>query len=351
VLKSGVSPTYMTFVQDTVTATVKQAWGNMVPVTMMAATAAVNDTGSNHPTLINDLRIPNVTVNHVSAAAFIKLDGKALATLVNWHSHPEVMIANTLVSSDFPHYLRSRMEAMNGGTCVYITGAVGGLSTPTDASVPARDEAGNPVLDSGGRQQYLLDPGWDKTRSLGFVIAEKATAALQAANAVAGPKLAFSRTDFPVPLRNKTLQIAVSAGLVQYDKNDLITDGPARCREFGCAPEQIALVRVGNTAILTSPGETFPETIIGRSASDHDFGGTAGVFHFPAMDGLNVSIKEEVVMHMGLTGDEIGYLVPESDVHDPKHPDYYEEDLMFGSDTETLYRATVLKLIQESEGK
>jgi len=59
-----------------------------------------------------------------------------LATLVNFASHPESLGAsNTLVTSDFPHYVRERLEAEYGGTAIWVSGDLGVLQGLLDIDV------------------------------------------------------------------------------------------------------------------------------------------------------------------------------------------------------------------------
>ena len=346
VLTSGVSPTYMAFVQDTIVALVADVWHRVVPVTMRAATAEVNDPLSNYPTLISDSRQPEITVDWLSAARFDDLQGRPVATLVNWHSHPEVMIASTKISADFVRWTRLRMESEVGGTCVYISGAVGGLGSPYGVDVPARDEQGEPVQDGQGNPVYLQDGTWEKTRSLGFVIADLAIEALEGVAVIEQPALSVVVEPMLLPIRNPIMILAIATGLVEADMNDLVADQPETCGFFGCTSERIGLVRLGPLALTTAPGETFPETLIGRACSQFDFGGEWGAFTFEAIDGLLGAMDADVPMHMGLCGNEVGYLIPESDFHGRDHPDYYEEDLNWGRDAETVYRRAMFDLLR-----
>ena len=348
-LTSGVSPTYMTFLQDRIVQVVLETWERLVPVSMRAVKIAVDDPLPNYSTLIRDFRQPEVTVDYLSAAAFDDLQGDTVASLVNWHSHPEVMIDYTLISSDFPHWTRLAMEQALGGGCVYISGAIGGLATPTGVKVPARDEDGKAVMD-GEEPLYLEEASWEKTRSLGLVIAEMAVAALDTAETHENPTLLVQVEEMLIPLRNPIMQLAFSGGLVQYDEQDLVKDRKEFCGSFGCASERLALVRLGNLAILSSPGETFPETVVGRPASSYDYGGDWGLFEFDPIVGTDSFIKAEVPMHLGLCGEELGYLIPEADVLPVGHPDYYEEDLFFGEDTESVYRQSAIDLLERFPG-
>ncbi len=339
VLTSGVSPAYMRFVQDTIVELALETSRRLTPVTMRAAQAPVYDPLSNFPTLTADSRQPEITVDYLSAAAFDDENGETVATLVNWHAHPEVMIESTLVSPDFPAWTRRRMETLYGGTCVYISGALGGLASPTGVSVPARDEDGQAVYEDG-EPLYLTEGTWGKTRSLGFVVADIAADALDRADTQT-PVLSIRVEKLLLPVDNLIMKLAFVTGLVEYDMADLDRDHPFQCGFLGCALEPVALIRLGNMALVTSPGETFPETVTGRLQSSVDFGAPWGEFTFPAMEGIDDFLAAEVPMHMSVCGDETGYIIPESDFHAPGHPDYYEEDLYFGRDTETRYRELV----------
>ena len=335
---SGVSPKYMAFIQDSIVDLVLEVWDQLEPVTLRAARAGVNVPASNYPSLIADMREPAVTVNTLSAAAFQGADGGTIATLINWHSHPEVMIESTEVSSDFPAWTRMRMESVLGGTSVYISGALGGLSSPTGVDVPARDEGGEPLFDDQSEPILLRGGSWDKTRSLGFVIADMIVEALAGVEPVEAPELSVVVEALPLPATNPVMLLTFLSGLVEYDAQDLITDRPEMCGPVGCISERLAMVRLGPITLVTSPGETFPETWIGRDASTADFGQGWGNFPFPPIEGIAESLKNEVPMHMTNCGDSIGYLVPRTDYHLPGHPDFYEEALSLGRETETLYR-------------
>lgn len=342
-LTSGVSPTYMAFVQDTAVDLALGLWAERVPVTMSAATATIDDALSNEPTWIADLREPDVTMPTLSVARFAGGGGATVATLLNWHSHPEVMIDQTLVSADFPSWARARLVERLGGAAVYVTGAVGGLASPTGASIPALDEDGEPITE-GDEPVYLTEPSWDKTRSLGYGVADRAIAALETASETPDATLSVLSEELLVPVTNPIMILAFLSGLVEYDDEDVFRDR-AVCGPLGCARETLALVRVGPVAIVTSPGETFPETVIGRDETTVEYGGEWGPFTYPAKDGFAHLIDAPVPMHLGLCNDAVGYLVPESDWLPFGHPDHYEEDLVFARRIETIYRDAVVDML------
>lgn len=56
--------------------------------------------------------------------------GAVLATMVSYPCHPVVLDAkNTLISGDYPHFLRKHIEEELGGTCVFMTGCAGDINT------------------------------------------------------------------------------------------------------------------------------------------------------------------------------------------------------------------------------
>ena len=59
-----------------------------------------------------------------------------IATLVNFGSHPESLGSNNpLITSDFPHYVRERLEAEYGGLAIWLSGDLGVLQGPLDIDV------------------------------------------------------------------------------------------------------------------------------------------------------------------------------------------------------------------------
>ncbi|MBZ0271534.1 hypothetical protein K8I61_05830 [bacterium] len=342
-LHTGADATYNKFLHETIVELVLSIWAELVPVTMQAATETFDDPGTNDPFLQRDSRKPVRVIPYYSAARFVDDEDGVVATLVNWHTHPEVVIGSKEFTSDFPGYLRDRIESLDGGTAVYLTGAVGGLSTPLGVKVPALDENGDRIIDGNG-QVYLSEGTWEKTRSLGWLLADAALDALDGATPDAAPTLAVSVADTPIPGTNPFLLALFVIGLVDYELQDLLFDA-ATCGLMPCVREQIGVVRLGDIVLVTSPGETFPETIIGREASSHDYGGTYGVFDYPAMTGVFDGRDIAVPMHMALTGDEIGYMVPKTDFHELDHPDFYEEGYCLGYRAEETYRAAMNDLL------
>ena len=71
------------------------------------------------PEYIADTREPIVVEQSLYGINFVGADQSVIATLVNWGNHPEALGSrNTLITSDFPHYTREKLEAhYPGSTC------------------------------------------------------------------------------------------------------------------------------------------------------------------------------------------------------------------------------------------
>ena len=54
--------------------------------------------------------------------------------VINWNTHPESMEdKNRLITSDFPHAVRERVEQRFGGTAVYTSGDIGAVEIVGDS--------------------------------------------------------------------------------------------------------------------------------------------------------------------------------------------------------------------------
>jgi hypothetical protein len=134
---SGVDPQYLDRVRRTIAETATEALGRLKPGRLVLGKART-------PGLIEDGRLPTVIDDTLVALQVVGKDGATLGTVIDWSSHPEALGGkNTLVTSDFPHYLRARMEERLGGTSVFLVGSIGGLMTPLGLKLTGAD--GRPV--------------------------------------------------------------------------------------------------------------------------------------------------------------------------------------------------------------
>lgn len=300
-----------------------------------------------------DLRDPMIRATEFVALQFDDpTSGSTIATLVNWHNHPEVMgDENLVITSDFPHFLRKRIEAKLGGTCVYVSGALGNqIGALRGTRVPERNERGETVWDpnvtgpNGAPFPRLVrNDGWIKIRSMGYGIADDVLTALRTAPYLVDPQVVVKTEPLYVDFENPLFMI-LTALLKRFRSphtnphpDDLPIKGiPGMRSAVGVAKVNISVVTLGDAQLVTSPGETAPEYLWGRSATSTDYGGSWGVWSFPAMPAIRAHMSGRHKMIASLANSYLGYLVPKSDyiplipLSNFNHPNFYEDQVSSG---------------------
>ena len=164
-LTSGIDFGYIDFVNAAVASCLDEAAANLEKARLKYATTSaeglslgldVEDdgfgVGDGKVLVDDDLLAPDTDGRIVNADLSIMQltrrggDKEVLATLVNFASHPESLgSGNTLISSDFPHYMRERIEAVAGGMAIWVSGDLGVLQGPLDIDVLDPD-TGQPAV-------------------------------------------------------------------------------------------------------------------------------------------------------------------------------------------------------------
>lgn len=152
---SGLDFGYLDFVNESVADCVEQAAMNRVPARLKFDTITSEglsigsdpeDDGfgvADSRVLVDDDLIapetdgriidPRLSIMQVTER---KRPYDTIATLVNFASHPESLGSNnTLITSDFPHYARERIEENEGGLAIWVSGDLGVLQGPLDIDV------------------------------------------------------------------------------------------------------------------------------------------------------------------------------------------------------------------------
>lgn len=343
---TGRCPEYIDFVVETIVRMVLDLPGNLAPVKLQGAQTVINEPGAMHSNVNNDSRFPEVYNDNLTAARFVGQDGQTIATLVNWQSHPEVLIDLDEYSSDFCHWTRYAVEQHFGGTCVYVSGTVGGLLTPLHIDVPEFTQAGVRVTDMG-QQVFVRDNNDTKNWSLGYTVAEWAIDALENAPNI-GQNLSVNSMPVDFPVVSPFIIGAMLVGL--FDPVELIRDNPAFCGIFGCFEQTIHHVQLGQMHMISLPGEALAETSVGREEFTKDWGSDWGVHIYPAIEGYRERLTPgALVLDIGLANNEIGYILPEDDFELPDHPNFYEEIYFFSLRTETILRDAIYSLLDQMD--
>ena len=308
---SGVDPAYLEFVNDAVADCVADALENMQPARIKSVTAQTDGLSLGIDAIDDGLGVADQKVledDHLLAQA---IDGRlvdpnlvliqftergspknVLATLVNFGSHPEVLWSqNTLLTSDFPHYVRERLEQEYGGTAIWVSGALGVLQGPghidvgEDGVVPDRKTF--EFADMHGNQ-----------------LAERAIAAIDEKPGHPAPVIAFAQeAPVAVPLQNPYFRFFFAIGVLA-NQGSLYTDGIPDDSVGFPYPEpfdviplalgedihtEVGAARIGDAGLIVVPTELDPQ--IGRQYRE-------------AMN----NVKDSFIV--GLGNDHIGYQLP-----------------------------------------
>ncbi|MEZ5382910.1 MAG: hypothetical protein R2754_14090 [Microthrixaceae bacterium] len=310
---------------------IAEAAENSQPVTLqLAAAEAPLEPGQ---AIQSDVRAPNVIDNRITIMAFEGADGP-VATVMSFGSHPEMLLEENVVSSDYPGQVRRRIEAeYPGTTAVWLTGALGSQITSEDASfshagtdfpdtdpspwsggsAAKGDAVGNVIAD------LVIDANTHAARpQRGCGVSTAATAAIvvpvenQALLAAFGPAPDVDDIPVPVLFADGTPQ----RGAVDLDRAHIASE--------------VGLLRICDAAILSTPFEVAPEHWLGCydatcSNPDESFMGddnpTATFTEFPEGPSLRDLVDADFPMVTSLTNDGLGYaVVPAAFALNPERP-------------------------------
>jgi len=326
-LSTGIDYAYLDFVNETVASCIDEAAAHLQLARVFYATG--NSAGlslgldpeddgfgvSDGKVLAGDAALapstqgrivdPNLTVMQLTKRNGRSLD--VLATLVNFGSHPESLGSNnTLITSDYPNYVRERIEAKYGGLAIWMSGDLGVLQGPLDIDV-LDASTGQPAA----RRTFRF------AQVHGTQLADRAIAAIDAVRLKKGkpnpshgapaPEISHATVDpVAIPLDNPYFRFFVAIGVLDV-RRSLYTNGvpdasvgypyPAPFDEIPQASgeniqTEVSAVRIGNGAFAVVPTELDPQ--IGFSYRELLKSATGAKHSFIA----------------GLGNDEIGYQVP-----------------------------------------
>jgi hypothetical protein len=282
--QSGISEAYNQFVTGRTVEAARQAIKSLRPARVKLA--KVHDPELD--TFIHDRRPP---VRHDSDLVLLwaeDLDGKPIGTLVNWANHPETLgSSNTLITSDYPAYLRTRLEELLGGAAVFINGAVGGMQSPLGAKLPQPENS------------------FQRAGHIGRRVAEIGAKAVKESAAAVIGEILFRESVVQIPVANQNFQLAAKAGLFrgrkQMDANNRMRTlvGYARFSNEDKPVLEIALI----------PGEMYPELSVGgiERYSGADFPDA------PLEPAVKQRMSAPYRMLFGLANDELGYIIPKAE--------------------------------------
>jgi hypothetical protein len=266
--------------------------------------------------LVGDSRPPQVFDAGIRLMQAIDLEkGNTLGTFMNWGNHPETLWSgNVMLTSDFPHYYRTYLEEGIyqgdsliqegvGGIALFANGAVGGLMTtrPPD-TIP------HPLT-----KELITGATFQKAEAQGMALALLSLNALRSHEAVTvdASTLALQARTISLKMENKLFRLAGFLGIFRrgYHKRQHLRS-------------EVAAWSIGPAAFVHVPGELYPEILNGGVESPE--GGDYGLapVESPAIREL---MSHRFKFFVGLSNDEIGYIVPKSQ-WDTKAPFTYGRD-------------------------
>jgi len=280
----GVPQRYREFVHRRTAEAITQAVAKRVPARVGFATARVEG-------LVGNRRDPQGPVDPELAVMVVENEtGETIATLVNFACHTNVLgPQNTLLSADWPFYMRQFLEQERGGLALYFNGAVGDLH-------PLQT-----IRDPQGEQGLRT---FAEAEKLGRAVAEVALAALAQAEHIEEATIEIEKRTVYLPAGNRYLKLLRRLGIIKRR----LFDGQVRTETW--------TVRLGPAQFVTIPGQAFCKLGLEVKAA------MSGRYRFL----------------LGLANDEIAYIVP-PDEWDPKRG---EEMQSVGIETWPVLRAQMV---------
>ena len=284
---SGVDTDWLKSTYGKIAMMVDDAAGRLQPAALKyAKTTGLKDLSYN-------ARVKEILDTDLAVMQLSGQDGKSIATLVNYACHPEVL-NNRKITSDFPHWLRKRIEDSSGGVAIYMNGAQGGMVT----------------ADIKNENRFPRGEAWPEAERIGLELGRVTLDILKEAKPVEDPRITFAQRQFLVPLENPGFKMLIQAGILP---KEMLEDGSIRT--------EVSRVTIGPAEFVTLPGEALPN--IGFYLKRHMTG--------------------DPKFLLGLTGDALGYILTPEDFGLKLYQ--YETSVSVGSMMGRLMEENLLGLI------
>lgn len=283
-IPSGVDEEYMDGLEKKVEECVNNAIKSMEHAKLeLASIKAPSNISKN-------IRVEGYKDDELSVIKINGLEGKTLATIINYAAHPEILEReNKLVSADFVGYLSSKVEEKLGGTAIFLNGALGGMITPRVEGHDFKDA--------------------EKT---GLKLYETVLNALEKSEIVHNPKISLKQKKFKLYVDNWKFLLLRKLSIIrrkEYEPKHIMTE--------------VNLIRIGPAELVTIPGEAFPS--IGFWVKDQ--------------------MNEKYKFVIGLGNDEIGYIMTRKEFKDKLYS--YEQSMSLGKKTWQSIKTELQTLLKD----
>ncbi len=230
--------------------------------------------------------------------------GKAIATLVNYAVHPEVIGSGRgILSPDLCGPLYDRIEAKAGGIALFMNGAQGGMVTADTRLEYGKEGEGQKEANT-----------WDECIRIGELLADEALRIVDKAAVLPNPDIycAARKIEFPVDSQMMRFILKNSPLKFTFEKENIVST-------------QLNLLNIGPAQILTIPGEALPNI---------------GYY-------VKRNMNTRLPFLFGLTNDAFGYMLTKVDFNSFKRYEYVSRTSL-GEMTAEIYMEQAIKLVKES---
>lgn len=292
---------YMQMVCDRAAEALNEALDHLKPARLRIAT------GEARGKIAYNYYAPDLYDRRMSVIQALGDDNRAIATVVNYAVHPEVLGNEVgICSPDLVGPLRETIEQQAGGVALFVNGAQGGMITADNRDL-------NRPRDP--QRAYWEDlRTWDECLRIGQLMAAEALRIVGEAPEQQDPPLQCQSEAVRFPVESEGMWAVVTLSPLNYPHN-----------EDHSVVTRINLVTLGDAQILTIPGEALPNI---------------GFYLKRKMRGRNNLL-------FGLTNDAFGYILTEVDFQSFPRYDYVSRTSL-GEKTGTIYIDHALRLVERA---
>ena len=295
----GADLAYLDWCVKLVAEAVEEAVAKLEPATLKTAVGeAKGKIAYNY--YAPDLYDPRMGVIQAISASG-KNQGKPIATLVNYATHPEILGTDRkTISPDLCGPLYDRIEEKGGGIAIFMNSAQGGMVTADTR------------LENGGEAN-----DWNECIRIGNLMADEAIRIISTAPVQENPVLYSASKVITFPIESDALRFVL--------KNSPLVDKEAQKGDFSKISTRLNLLNIGKAQVITVPGEALPN--IGFYVKRH--------------------MNTNQPFMFGLTNDAFGYMLTKEDFNGFKRYAYITRTSL-GEMTGDIYETEALKFIAES---
>lgn len=230
--------------------------------------------------------------------------GKAIATLVNYAVHPEVIGSGRgIMSPDLCGPLYDRIEAKAGGMALFMNGAQGGMVTADTRLEYGKEGAGQKEANT-----------WEECIRIGELLADEALRIVEKAPVLENPDIYCAARKIEFPVDSEIMRYILKNSPLKHELN-----------KANVVSTQLNLLNIGPAQILTIPGEALPNI---------------GYY-------VKRNMNTRMPFLFGLTNDAFGYMLTKVDFNSFKRYEYVSRTSL-GEMTGEIYIEQALKLVKDS---